>query len=262
MDACPCCGKIFESFADYPAVHVVEFSRLPLHDLTFPYFHAPYLFEVPGEVTDEFSRNRKFSNRAKMLFTRKREPVAGIGHLGDFVESEGSVWVREGRTISCFNRDEKRLIFDQMGTYLKFLEDVVDSLVLPDALMPHFVRPNSELCFRVPGSGYYLAMGMRTLYSLGWMESKLFSMGEEEFSRKIKDADKNGKELYNIILEEVRKELDTENEGLPEGYKRVGLYIMGLRPTDTSSITCLMRGEKFSVKFAEFVFQGKTLEDI
>lgn len=261
--ACPCCGRGFGSFVDYPYVYLSEVSRLVVpKGIAMPYFHAPYFFEIPKAVGDEFAERRKFHNRVKRLFRRPKEPVDGLRqHFGDFFECGGSVWVNGKYGIACFNRDERSLVMGHLDSYVRSLEGMVDSIVTPDMLVPKLQGYSPELLFEIPGSGYSLALGIQTLYSLGWLESQVVDLGSEELASRIKNAD-GAADIQKLLMENVYKEFDSEQEGVPEGYERVGLYIIGLRPTDTSAVRGLVSGEKFRLKFAEFVFQGRVLQGI
>lgn len=255
---CPCCSRIFESFVDYPAVHVSEVSRLIIpKDITLPYFHAPYSYGLPDAVEKEFAGRKSLGSRVKRLFkSGPEEPVEGLGKLGGFFEYGGSVWLDTIAGFACFNRDERRLIFEQLDPYVKGLEGMVDSVVRPIVLLPNLGVCGDELLFEIPGSGYCLAMGFQTLYSLGWLESQFVDLSDERLASRLSEC-KGFEDVQNLFMEDVQREFLDEQKDVPRGYERVSLYIIGLRPVDTSTVRGLMSGERFRLKFAEFVFQGR-----
>lgn len=255
MEHCPSCARPFRSFLDYPAVYVHEFSRFPVPD-SFPYFLDLRMGrKVPQDVIDAFAENGKLRNKLSRIFRKRSEPIKGIRHLGDFLEREGDVWVKSSSGYGCFRMDEKKSIFEGLEPYLKSLENAVGSTVFSNMLAPNLARQD-DLLFGIPGSGYSLALGTRALYDLGWGEDLL---GEDKFSLLLDKVRNGGKGLYEVIRQEFEERIAAENHGLPQGFERMSLYVIGLKPFDTSAVLGWDSGQRVVVKFAEFVYCGRTL---
>jgi len=251
MVKCPSCDRKFETFEDYPYVYVSQFERLTLpHNMEFPYFHGilDHMESVPREVRDFLAKESKVFSKVKRVFCKGDEPVKGISKLGPCLDYDDRIWVSNRNTgLVCFSRDEKEIIFSHIDSYLGQIQELVQETVRPAALLPNLSRySSSDLLFAIPDSGYNLAMGKDLLRRLGWFEKDT-----EEFYEKLADphADKQK------IVSDMRKET-SECEKSADGADIVSLYIIGLRPVDTSSMFGITAGERFKVKVAEFAYKG------
>jgi len=252
MAKCPSCDRKFRTFEDYHSLYVSNFARFALHpEMKFPYFHGvlDHIEAVPDEVRGFLERESTVVSKIKRVFSRRSEPVKGIGMLGPFLNYDGRVWVSNKCTgLACFSKDERSIILDHVNPYLDHLESLVQETVSPAVLLPDLARYSpSDLLFAIPDSGYDLALGKSQLRRLGWLGEET-----EEFYEKMGDP---GVDKRKVISEMINRAIECEKSA--DGEDLVGLYIIGLRPADTSSMFGLTVGERFKVKIAEFAYKGK-----
>ncbi len=219
--------------------------------MKFPYFHGvpDHIEAVPDEVRDFLARESTVVSKVKRAFSRRSEPVEGIGKLGPFLDYDGRVWVSNKYTgLACFSRDERSIILGHVNPYLERLESLVQETVSPAVLLPDLARySSSDLLFAIPDSGYDLALGKSQLRRLGWLGEET-----EEFYEKMGNPDVDKRKVISEMISKA-----DECEKSADGEDLVGLYIIGLRPADTSSMFGLTAGERFKVKVAEFAYLGK-----